>query len=57
MALGSNRDYKSWHDIVVKRMKDKGLIDLWECPECHRKNLHKYKNCPRCNSPKPEEEK
>jgi hypothetical protein len=55
MALGSNRDYYSWHNIIVKRMKDRGLINLWECPKCHRRNLHKYENCPRCNSPKPEE--
>lgn len=52
MALGSNRDYGSWHKRVVNRMKESGHINLWECPNCGRKNFQKYDECLRCKTPK-----
>lgn len=50
MALGSNRDYGTWHKTIVNRMKAENHINLWECSECGRKNFQKYSECPRCKT-------
>ncbi len=52
MALGSNRDYVKTHKTTMTSMKKAGLINLWQCKECNRKNLYKYENCPRCGEQK-----
>jgi hypothetical protein len=52
-ALGCNRDYKARDKAFMKAAKEKGLIDLWECPECGRKNLKKFSECPRCKAKMP----
>ena len=46
------RDYIKTHKSILKNLKKAGLIKLWECPKCNRKNLHKEKECPRCKEPR-----
>lgn len=55
MALGSNRDYGTRQKNFMKSAKEKGWIDLWACPKCNRKNLHRYNQCPRCGQIKEEQ--
>jgi len=52
MGLGTNRDYKTRDKNILKAMKEKNIINLWECSSCGRKNLMKFINCPRCKMPK-----
>ena len=57
MALGSNRDYIKSHKAVLKAAKEKGFINLWQCPKCNRKNLQKFTICPRCKTERASNEK
>ncbi len=51
-SLGKSGDYKSRDKVVMKNLNERGLIDLWECKSCGRKNLHKFSDCPRCGHKK-----
>jgi uncharacterized OB-fold protein len=47
-SLGKGKDFKLRDKVVMDNLRDKNLIDLWECKSCGRKNLYKFSNCPRC---------
>lgn len=53
MALGSNRDYVKTWKTTAKRLREHFHIELWECPNCNRKQYPSEKQCPRCGTEKP----
>jgi rubrerythrin len=55
MALGSNRDYATTHRATMEAIRRRGLVNLWECRSCGRKNLQKHDGCPRCGRSKRKE--
>lgn len=50
MALGTNRDYKTWDRITKSRLQEKYPVKLWVCKKCGRKNYLNKDKCPRCNT-------
>ena len=53
MGLGTNRDYVTRDRAIKNTLKKKGLLKLWSCPNCSRKQYAGNKECPRCKTSRP----